>query len=214
MSVLRRERRDVAPEVEAAGPPTVPALTGRFRLRLVDPAGGDPAMLAEWFSRPHLAQTWEQDWPAPQWAADSAARLAGDYSRPLIVDYDGSPVAYIELYRVARDEIAQLYPVDPTDIGFHIATAETALIGRGVMSGFIGELAEAVFAADPDCRRFVGEPAASNERIRRALLGQGFVDLGEFDIWPDRRVALHIRPRAAADLPQPAESVSAPTTLD
>ncbi|MFT3898737.1 MAG: GNAT family N-acetyltransferase [Gordonia sp. (in: high G+C Gram-positive bacteria)] len=201
--VIAREVRDVDPAVVAAGPPVIPNLAGRFRLRLVDPDGDDPTMLADWFARPHLVQTWDQPWSAETWAADTRTRLAGDYSRPLVVSHDGRDVAYLELYRVARDEIARLYRTDPYDTGLHIATADTSLLGRGVMSGFMGDLVEAVFADEPRCRRVVAEPAAENTRMRRALVKQGFVELGDFQIRPDRRITLCVRGRSPLDVPEP-----------
>lgn len=201
--VIKREIVDVDEAVVAAGPPTVPVMGGGFSLRPVDPDGSDPAMLADWFSRRHLVEAWDQAWAAPQWAADARYRRSGDYSRPLIISYEGAEVAYLELYRVARDEIARLYPVDPFDTGLHIATADESLLGRGVMSRFMGELAEAVFDAEPRCRRFVGEPEYSNTPVRRALTKYGFTDVGEFDIRPDRRIALYVRGRTPADVPAP-----------
>lgn len=199
---IGREITDVPVEVARAGGPVVPELTGPFRLRPVDPNGSDPAMLVEWFARPHLVQTWEQEWSVQRWRADSAHRLAGDYSRPLIVALDGVEIGYIELYRPARDEIARLYPADPYDMGLHIATAEGALIGRGVMSDWMAELAQAIFDADNRCRRVMLEPDARNARIRRALTTRGWVDLGEFDVRPDRRIALHVLGRTSADVPE------------
>ncbi|MFW0783143.1 GNAT family N-acetyltransferase [Gordonia sp. CPCC 206044] len=198
---IGREITDVSAEVAAAGGPVVPDLTGRFRLRLVDPDGSDPQMLVEWFARPHLAETWEQDWSVERWRADSAHRLAGDYSRPLIVSLDGTEIGYIELYRPARDEIARLYPADPHDMGLHIATADASLIGRGVMSDWMAELAQAVFDADSRCRRVVLEPDWRNTRIRRAATRRGWVDVGEFDVRPDRRIALHVLGRTPQDVP-------------
>ncbi|WAC53769.1 GNAT family N-acetyltransferase [Gordonia sp. SL306] len=199
---IGREITDVTAEVDAAGPPVVPDTTGRFTLRPVDPDGDDPALLVSWFARPHLVETWEQEWTPERWRADSAYRLAGDYSRPLIVSLDGTEIGYIELYRPARDEIAALYPADPHDMGLHIATAEPGLIGRGVMSAWMAELADALFRADTRCRRVVLEPDARNERMRRALTKRGWTDLGEFDVRPDRRIALHVLGRTAADVPK------------
>ena len=198
---ITREITDVSAEVEAAGPPVVPNPVGRFTLRPVDPDGDDPAMLVTWFGRTHLVETWEQEWPVDRWRADSAHRLAGDYSRPLIVALDGVDVAYIELYRAARDEIARLYPVDAHDMGLHVATADPALTGRGVMSSFMADLAQAIFVAESACRRVVLEPDAGNTRMRSALTKRGWIDVGEFDVRPDRRIALHILGRSADDVP-------------
>nr|WP_083877269.1 GNAT family N-acetyltransferase [Gordonia rhizosphera] len=198
---IGREITDVPADVVAAGGPVVPDLTGRFTLRPVDPDGTDPDMLVEWFARPHLVETWEQEWGVQRWRADSAHRRAGDYSRPLIVALDGTEVAYIELYRPTRDEIARLYAADPHDMGLHIATADPALTGRGIMSAFMADLARAVFDTDSRCRRILLEPDAGNTRMRRALTKQGWVDLGEFDVRPDRRIALYALGRTPADLP-------------
>jgi RimJ/RimL family protein N-acetyltransferase len=199
--VLKRELTDVGDDVRAAPPPVVPDFDPPFALRLVDPDGSDPEMLAAWMSLPHLVETWEQPWTAAQWRADSAARLAGDYSRPCIVSADlaafgvsgeaMTEVAYVELYRPARDENAKVYPAAPRDMGFHIATARTDLLGRGVMSTWMERLAEAIWAADPLCHSIFVDPEHRNAHMRRALAKKGYRDLGEFDVRPGRRIALH-----------------------
>ncbi|ALR12369.1 N6-hydroxylysine acetyltransferase [Mycobacteroides saopaulense] len=189
---VKREITEVADEVAAAGPPPLPLLEGtRYRLRRVDPDGSDPDMLSEWFARPHLVETWEQAWPAARWREDSAYRLAGHYSLPCILSVDGAEVGYVELYRAARDEIAGVYDAHPHDTGFHIATADTEHLGRGVISGWIRLLPFVVFAADPGCRRMMADPAAENRPINKVLARLEWTALGEFDIRPDRRIALY-----------------------
>lgn len=194
---IEREIREVSDEVLAAGPPPVPTLTGDFTLRVVDPDSADPELLAEWFARPHLAQTWEQVWPAERWRTDAAYKLAGDYVRPVIFSYRGRPAGYLELYRVARDEIARLYDVHPHDLGFHVATADLDLLGRGLISGFLREVTDGMFDADPACVRSALEPSADNAPMRRAATKHGWRLIGEYDVRPDRRIALHILDRPA-----------------
>ncbi len=187
-----REITDVAAEVIEAGPPPLPSFAGtRYGLRLVDPESSDPALLSEWFSRPHLLETWEQPWSAAKWREDSSYRLAGHYSLPCILSVDGVEAGYVEIYRAARDEIARIYDSHPHDTGFHIATASTEHLGRGVISEWIRLLPFAVFAADPACRRMMAEPAADNPPIHRVLTRLEWVAMGEFDIRPDRRIALY-----------------------
>ncbi|EGD54954.1 GNAT family N-acetyltransferase [Gordonia neofelifaecis] len=192
---IAREITEVSGAVDAAGPPPVPGVVGDFGLRVVDPDGTDPALLEEWFARPHLVDTWDQDWSAQRWRDDSAYRLAGDYSRPIIFSHNGVDVGYLEIYRVARDEIARLYAVDPHDLGLHIATADTRLLGRGVVSEFLRDLAGELFAADPRCPRIAVEPASTNAPMRRALTKRGWRDVGDFQVRPDRRIALHLLDR-------------------
>ncbi|OAT66287.1 N6-hydroxylysine acetyltransferase [Mycobacteroides immunogenum] len=194
---ITRENTDVAAEVVEAGPPPMPSFGGtRYALRRVDPLGSDPEMLSEWFARPHLVQTWEQPWSATRWQEDSSYRLAGDYSLPCILSVDGSEVGYIELYRAARDEIARIYPAHAHDVGLHVATADTRLLGRGVVSAWMGLLPTAIYQADPACRRMMIEPSASNTPMRKALDRIGWTLLGEFDIRPGRRIALYRTERA------------------
>ncbi|MBM7365458.1 GNAT family N-acetyltransferase [Gordonia hydrophobica] len=192
---IDREITDVDAAVVAAAAPPVPTLDGEFALRLVDPLGDDPALLQEWFAREHLVRTWEQAWDATRWRTDAAYRLAGHFSRPVIFSRDGVDVGYLEIYRVARDEIARLYDVDPHDLGLHVATADPDLLGRGLVSGLIRDLADALFDADPACRRIAVEPASTNTPMRRALVKRGWTDHGEFQVRPNRRIALHLLDR-------------------
>ncbi|MBA0045007.1 GNAT family N-acetyltransferase [Mycobacterium sp. NPDC050853] len=189
---IARENTDVAVEVIEAGAPPLPSFDGtRYAMRVVDPAGSDPDMLSEWFARPHLLETWEQRWSAARWHEDASYRLAGHYSLPCILSVDGAEIGYVEMYRAARDEISRIYPSHPHDTGFHIATAAAEYLGRGVISEWIRLLPFAVFAADPDCRRMMAEPAAGNPPIHKVLARLEWTALGEFDIRPDRRIALY-----------------------
>lgn len=217
--VLKREIVDVGDDILAAGPPVVPTLTTPYSLRLVDSDSADPDTIATWMSLPHLVESWEQPWTREEWRADSAARLAGDYSRPCILGvdvseldgFDATPargdltaaastaiieVAYVELYRAARDENARVYDAAPCDMGFHIATGPTEFLDRGVISAAMAQLADAIFAAEMRCDTIIVDPDHRNTRMRRALQKRGFTELGEFDVRPGRRIALHTMRRS------------------
>lgn len=209
--VLARELTDLPQEVRTAPGPVVPEFTAPFTLRLVDAESADPETITEWMHRPHLVETWEQTWDADRRRLDCATQLAGTFSRPCVLGYDFGAVdradlgrrdvAYIELYRPAKDEIARLYHADARDMGFHIATAETELLGRGIISGWIRELGERVFATEAECRRMMCEPDHRNTPMRKALEKNGWFHLGDFDIRPDRRISLYTLPRDPSDMP-------------
>lgn len=208
---IDRELTDVDARVRAAGPPPIPPTVGEFEFRIVNP-GADAELLEEWFARPHLVDTWEQEWSQQRWRDDATYRLAGAYSRPIIFSRHGIDVGYLEVYRVARDEIARLYPVDAHDLGLHVATADVDLLGRGLISGMIRDLAEELFSADAACRRVAVEPASSNAPMRRALVKRGWNDIGEFQVRPDRRIALHLLPRPATHpTPQAPHRLDSPS---
>ncbi len=210
-TALPREQTDLPAAVAAAPAPALPVFEAPFSLRLADPDGTDPELLAEWMARPHLLESWEQDWDAERRRENFRTQLAGTYSRPAILSLDftvlGEPeqgvrdIAYLEFYRAAKDEIGRFYDSDPGDIGFHIATADPAVIGKGIMSAWISTMVAAAFAADPTCRRIMGDPDHRNVAIARSLAKAGFQLIREIDVRPDRRIALHALARTPADLP-------------
>jgi lysine N-acyltransferase len=212
-TALPREQTDLPAEVAAIPAPVLPVFAAPFSLRLADPDGTDPELLAEWMTRPHLLESWEQDWDADRRRDNLRAQVAGTYSRPCILSLDfallGEPelgvrdIAYLEFYRAAKDEIGRFYDSDPSDIGFHIATADTAVIGKGIMSAWISTMTTAVFAADPACRRVLGDPDHRNVAISRSLAKAGFQLIGEIDVRPDRRIVLQYVPRTSEDVVAP-----------
>ncbi|TCJ94303.1 GNAT family N-acetyltransferase [Nocardia alba] len=212
-TALPREQTDLPAEVAATPAPALPVFAAPFSLRPADPDSADPETLAEWMTRPHLLESWEQDWDAERRRDNFRAQLAGTYSIPCILSLDfavlGEPelgmreVAYVEFYRAAKDEIGRFYDSDPGDIGFHIATADTAVIGKGIMSGWISAMTTAVFAADPTCRRVLADPDHRNVAIARGLAKAGFRLIGEIDVRPDRRISLQYVPRTPHDIVAP-----------
>ncbi|WP_405167293.1 acetyltransferase [Nocardia sp. NBC_01499] len=209
--VFPRELTDISDEIRAAQAPIAPRFAEPFRLRVADPDSNDPETIAEWMSLPHLVETWEQPWTAGRRRADIRAQLAGTYSRPCILGLDFASidrpelghreVAYVELYRAAKDEIATLYESDAMDVGFHIATADPNLIGKGVISTWIGRLGVEVWRAEPQCRRLMCDPDHRNAAMRKALEKTGWQHLGEFDVRSDRRISLYTLPREPGDMP-------------
>ncbi|GAA4396409.1 GNAT family N-acetyltransferase [Tsukamurella soli] len=194
--VLPREVPDTSSDMKVVPAPNLPELRSGFSVRLVDLDSSDIDRVAEWMSRPHLLETWEQGWSVERWRDDAAARLAGDYSRPLIFGIDGVEVGYAEIYRVARDEVGKVYDVHPYDLGLHIATGEPDYVGRGRASAFIGALTDGLLAADPAAQRVVADPDVRNARMHGALRRNGFVNRGDVDVRPGRRIALFVAERA------------------
>lgn len=208
--VIARELTDISDELRAVPAPPLPALPAPFDIRTADADGADAELLTEWMNRPHLIESWEQPWPVELRRRNLRAQLAGTYSRPCIVGYDfaasGRPelgrrdIAYLELYRPAKDEIARIYHADPYDVAFHLATADPEAIGRGIMFAFVSGLVAGIFA-ESNCRRILIEPDHRNVAVRRMTERFGVPDLGEFDIRPDRRITLYYLPRTPADIP-------------
>lgn len=191
--LLPRELTDISDAVrEVAAPPT-PALADPYFIRLAD-ADADAEMVSEWMNRPHLVEAWEYGWPPERWHRYLSAQLAGEYSRPLIGSFRGQPIAYIELYRAAKDSIAPCYDADPHDIGLHAAIAEMRFINRGIAPILLPRLTANIFELDAQCRRIMFDPDHRNKGARDVCEYAGCAFLGEHDM-SNRRMALYALPR-------------------
>jgi RimJ/RimL family protein N-acetyltransferase len=133
-------------------------------------------------NEPHVAERWGQNWSLEEWADEIAAQLAADHCRPWLVRLDGVPIAYVEIYRVAADVIADACPVDDGDLGVHIAIGVRHRTGKGLGTRVLHTVAQALFAADPSCRRVLGDPEAGHAAARRAFSAAGFAVLDEVDL--------------------------------
>lgn len=199
--VLPRHRTEgLSAEVLKVAAPPIPSAPAPFGVRVADPEGGDPALVAEWMNRPHLVDTWERAWSTDRWRTHLRAQLATDYSRPLIVSYRGDDVAYAEVYRPAQDIIAAVYHARPHDLGLHVALGEPELTGQGLVPRAMVHFVLSLFAAEPECKRIMYDPDHRNRPVRAVLDGAGCLQLGLHDV-PGRRIALYATVRSAEHTP-------------
>jgi RimJ/RimL family protein N-acetyltransferase len=185
------------PAVVAAGPPPAPELAAPWSVRAVEARGDELDRVVGWMAEPHVAAWWHQDWPAEGWVGEVGRQLAGDHSRPWTVWLDGEPVAYVEVYRVARDVVAPHLAAGPHDLGVHLAIGDGAHTGRGLGREVLRAVSDGLGVADRACRRIVGDPAADHRVARRAFAAAGFTLVAEVDL-PHKRAALMQRSLPAA----------------
>lgn len=189
-AALPRELADISEAVRMVPPPPVPELLSPSAIRVADPDGTDAEVVAEWMNRPHLAATWEYDWPVARWRNHMRAQVNGAYSRPLILSINGVDRAYLEIYRAAKDSIARCYESQPHDLGLHGAIADEELVNRGLGPLILRKIVANVLAADPACQRIMFDPDHRNTTVRRLCEFLGCDFLGEHDM-PNRRMALY-----------------------
>jgi RimJ/RimL family protein N-acetyltransferase len=195
----RRLRRPLDASVEAVGPPPAPALEPPWRAVAVEPAGAELDRVVGWMAEPHVAEFWRQDWSQAEWSAEVARQLAGDHSRPWTVWHRGERLAYVEVYRAARDVVADHYPAAAHDLGVHIAIGERRRTGRGLGPAVLRAVVDGLFRADPRCRAVVGDPDAGHHVARRAFAAAGFAPVAEV-VLPHKRAAILVHRRATADM--------------
>ncbi|WP_128979251.1 GNAT family N-acetyltransferase [Streptomyces roseicoloratus] len=189
------------PDGAAVPGPPLPLLHGRWSARVARAEGTDLDLVHGWMRSPHIDAFWHQAWPRERWHEEIAGHLAGDAILPVLVDLDGRPLAYLEIYRVLRDRLAGHYPHLPHDLGVHIAIGERSRTGRGLGRTLLRLVAEGLFAADPACVRVSAEPDVGNAPSLRAFEAAGYRPCGTV-AFPDKTAALMIHPRTEGDLPR------------
>lgn len=197
--VLPRELTEISDAVRAVGAPPTPTLADPYGIRLVDPES-DATMISEWMNRPHLVEAWEYAWPAARWQRYLRAQLDGEYSRPFICSFRGADFGYVELYRAAKDSIAQRYTAERHDIGLHGAIADPTFVKRGIGTTLLPSIVASLFELESRCRRIMFDPDYRNGGARRLCEYSGCDFLGEHDM-SNRRMALYALPRTPRDAP-------------
>jgi RimJ/RimL family protein N-acetyltransferase len=200
LPVLPRELASITDEARSIAAPATPVLADPYDVRLADP-DGDAELIAEWMNRPHLVEAWEYDWPPGRWRGYLGAQLAGDYSRPFVGSFRGKEVAYLEVYRAAKDSIAPRYAADPHDLGMHAALADLRFVNKGIAPILLPRVAASLFELEPRCRRIMFDPDHRNTGARRLCEWAGCTFLGEHDM-ANRRMALYALPRSPDDAPE------------
>ncbi|MEB3024173.1 GNAT family N-acetyltransferase [[Mycobacterium] crassicus] len=189
-------------EVRAVPPPPLPVFPEPYSVRYADP-DDDAQLISDWMNLPHLANTWHYAYPADQWRRHLGVQYEGGYSRPYVISIDDRPMAYMELFRAAQDEVANVYDADPYDVGLHIAFGELDVLQRGHGIILFQALVDSVFEIEPQCRRVIGDTHVDKDSYgRRAWERRNGAFLGEHYManW-DQHIALFALPRTPEDIP-------------
>lgn len=197
--VLPRELTSVSGDVRVVPGPPAPSVDEPYGLRIADPVA-DAEMVSHWMNLPHLVAAWEYPWPPQRWQRYMQAQLEGEYSRPFIGGFRGRDVAYIEIYRAAKDSIATRYDADPYDLGLHVAVADLTLLNRGLVPLLFPKVVASLFEVESRCRRVMFDPDHRNAGARRVCEFAGCTFHGEHDM-ANRRMALYALPRTRDDIP-------------
>jgi RimJ/RimL family protein N-acetyltransferase len=155
-------------------------------------------LIHDWMNRPHVAPWWEAE------RTDVRAHLSGlTHARPWIFSIDGEPFGYVETYRVADDPLANSYPADPGDMGWHVLVGPERFLGSGVPRLMGRAVLRYLFSQGS---RVVCEPDIRNARMHAYCRRLGFADAGEIDL-PGKRALLMICTRDTFAARWPSDQV-------
>jgi RimJ/RimL family protein N-acetyltransferase len=142
-------------------------------------AGADFARLAEWLTRPHVAEWWGAPSTAEELASEYGADMAANVVMPHFAYLDGEPIAFIQAYDVMnadpewwRDE------TDPGARGIDQFLANEAQLGKGLGSALVAQFVARLFE-DPAVTKVQTDPSPENARAIRAYEKAGFRRVAE-----------------------------------
>jgi RimJ/RimL family protein N-acetyltransferase len=161
-----------------------------------DPADPDrhAALLHDWFHQPHVLPWWGPERTLEETRAYLARQRASAHLDPWIVSRGDLRFGYVETYRAAEDPLADHFPLDARDRGWHVLVGPPEVIGSGLPRRMGHAIMERLFA-EPEVSRVVCEPDVRNERMHGFCRALGYEALATLDL-PDKRAVLFAIDRA------------------
>jgi RimJ/RimL family protein N-acetyltransferase len=129
----------------------------------------DFPLLGPWLAEPHVARWWGT--PEEELAGIEEAMTSVE-TRPLMVELDGTPIAYLQCYDPHREE-GHPYQDQPLGtLGIDISIGNPDLTGKGHGSAIIRQFCAELFATGT--ARIVIDPDPDNAQAIRAYEKAGF----------------------------------------
>lgn len=143
-----------------------------YDLRPVTPE--DLTLLESWLRQPHALEWWGDDVLGSLEEIIEAAE--GVDTEPLIVELDGTPIAYLEIYdpHLEDDHPYQDQPFGT--LGLDLTIGDPALLNQGHGSAILRQLSEQLF--EEGAPQLIVDPHPDNVRAIRASAKAGFQEIG------------------------------------
>jgi len=150
----------------------------------------DLALLAEWFSRPHVSPWWREPYDIEAVTEKYAPCIEGlDKTEVFIISLDNRPVGMAQRYLLSDEPTwrQSLAPSGPHEaaVGIDYLLGEENVTGRGLGAAVIDGFVERAFRRYPEVSEVVVSVLQGNRRSWRALEKAGFVRVWEGPIVSD-----------------------------
>ena len=160
---------------------------------LFEPADPDAhaLLLYDWLHRLHVAPWWGPDRSVEETRAYIARQAASGHLVPWVVSHGTDqpvPFGYVETYRPADDPLAEWFPVEPTDRGWHVLVGPQEVLGTG-LPRLMGRAVLAYLFAEPGIDRVICEPNELNSRMVAYCEALGYQPVAAVDL-PTKRAQI------------------------
>lgn len=140
----------------------------------------DLPMIERWLSVPHATEWWGDDVLASMAEIVEAAESVE--TEPLIVELDGMPIAYLQVYDPHMQDEHPYQDQPHGTLGLDLTIGDAALLGKGHGSGIVRQISEQLF--EEGAPRIIIDPHPDNGRAIRAYEKAGFHEV-------DRRESIY-----------------------
>lgn len=166
----------------------LPQLEKTISFRLIQMSDLDT--FHEWHNQPRVYHFWELNQSKEELKAYIEKSLQDKHQIPMIVDLDGEPVGYYEMYWVREDRLGPYYESDAFDRGFHFLIGNKKVLGHKTTDSIIKSGLHTLFLDDARTRRIMAEPRHDNQKVLKyAEASVGWRKVKIFD-FPHKRAWL------------------------
>ena len=128
----------------------------------------DAERIAAWMQS-ELLYTFRQPWSVERWEEELDLLNSQPFTQPYILNAEGVPIGYIEVYRPAHMSIGASRPTDPRTVGIHIGVTDTSRVGKGMGRDLVTLFGVAALLGDKTLfSHALGEPNLLNNAARGA----------------------------------------------
>ncbi len=167
----------------------LPHLEKTVSFRLTDPQK-DLDIFHEWHNQHRVSFFWELNKPKEELKDYMEKGLKDPHQIPVLVEMDGTPLGYYEMYWVKEDRLGPYYESEAFDRGFHFLIGNKNFLGHKITDSVIKSGLHLLFLDEARTRRLMAEPRHDNQKVLKyAEASIGWKKLKEFD-FPHKRAAL------------------------
>lgn len=168
----------------------VPAIEKTLSFRIID-THRDLDTFHEWHNQPRVSNFWELALPKVELLTYMENGLKDTHTLPMILEADGKPVGYFEMYWCPEDRLAPYYSnVEAFDRGFHFLIGDPEFLGLKNTDSALKSLAHFLFIDDIRTSKIMAEPRADNAKVLKYVESiEAWKKLYEFD-FPHKRAAM------------------------
>lgn len=142
-----------------------------YDLRPVTP--DDLPLLESWLRQPHVGEWWGDDVLGSLEEIVEAAE--GVDTEPLIVELDGTPIAYLEIYDPHLEDDHPYGDQPFGTLGLDLTIGDPALLGKGHGSAILAQVSDHLF--EEGAPQLIVDPHPDNAKAIRAATKAGFREL-------------------------------------